>query len=60
MPMRFFYNASFIPNNLKINLLHTVRSDWLPTVGSNGCRTQFFAVRSDSREQMIWCERIIG
>ena len=41
------HNASFTPNNFKINLLPTVPSDWLQTVGSNGCRTQFFADRSD-------------
>ena len=34
--------ASFTPNNFQINLLPTVQSDWLQTVGSNGCRTQIF------------------
>ena len=38
-------------------MLPTVRSDWVQTVGSNGCRTQFFAIQLDSREQIIWCER---
>ena len=42
-----------------MNLLPTVRLDWLQTVGSNGCCTHFFAVRSDSRDQIIRCERTI-
>ena len=44
-------------NNFLINLLPTVPSDWIRTIGSNGCRTQLFSVRSDSLEQIIWCER---
>ena len=51
-----YYYASFTSNNFYINLLPTVRSDWLQTVGSNGCRTQFFCslIGQSGANYLVW------